>query len=125
MTQPADTPLPDPVQYEPINVTQLDDGTIRINTAPLPEHTAVGAELWGQIETYDPYVNADTGIEPPPIWLEQPPHAGHVDADGNWAEAAPDTILHIDATNVTCTYQLVSELPDGTRVLVLKGWGER
>jgi hypothetical protein len=124
MTEQDETPMHTPIQAEPLELTQTPDGP-RIETAPLPEYIAVAPELWEQAEVYDPYVDADTGIAPPPIWLEHPPHAGSVDADGNWTEGTPDTILHIDAVNVACAYRLVAEQPDGTRLLQLGSWGEK
>lgn len=113
-----------PIKYEDITITRTPYGP-RVDTAPLPEYIGVAAELWDEAETYDPAVDADTGIAPPWLWIETPPHAGTVDADGNWVAGTPDQFLHIDATNVTCTYILVAEQPDGTRLMQLRAWGER
>lgn len=111
MTETPDTPMAQPIQYEPLVVTRTPDGP-RIDTAPLPEHIGVSPELWDQA-TQPAEAKADDWL-----WLEE---IGHQDPDienDGW-------MLHIDAVNVTCAYQLLNELPDGTRVLVLRAWGER
>lgn len=133
---PPDAPPPDADRpYEPLKVTQLDDGTLRIDTAPLPERIGISAELWAAAEPYDPEVDGDTGLEPPPLWLETVPHAGSVNTDpaspgfGERAEGSADTVLHIDAVNVACAYLLLSgqdaQQDDGVRVLELRSWSER
>jgi hypothetical protein len=116
MTEPAEQPAAAP-EYELLEVSQTPDGP-RVETSPLPEYIGVSAELWDQVEVYDPHIDADTGIAPPPMWLEEIGHADPDVSNDGW-------MLHIDAVNVTCIYQLLSEQPDGTRVCLLRSWGEK
>lgn len=105
------------IEPEALTIHQSDDGSIRVENTPLPEYVLVGEELWGEAESYDPQVDADTGIEPPQLWIETVGHADEdVDNDGY--------LLHIDAANVALTYRLLDELPDGNRLLRLESWAE-
>jgi hypothetical protein len=122
--QPTAAPPP----ADSLIITRLDDGTIRVENAPLPERIEVAAELWDELEVYNPEVDGDTGLEPPQNgWLEVIPHAGHVDGDGEFMPVDNDGyVLHIDATNVTCTYRFNYAPKEGqTATGVLMSWGEK
>ena len=116
----TEQPMHSPIKAEPLELSRTPDGP-RIETAPLPEYIAVTPEIWGEAEAQTEAGEDSSGF----LWLEHPPHAGHVDADGNKVDGTPETILHIDAVNVACSYRLVAEQPDGTRLLQLGSWGER
>lgn len=107
------------VTPEELVLTQLDDGSVRIETAPLPEYILVASSLWDGAEIYDPQVDGDTGLEPPEHWVWRET-VGHADPD----RANDGTILHLDATNVHAGYKLVGEAEDGSKVLQLGSWAE-
>jgi hypothetical protein len=121
------TPPPVP-SADALLITRLDDGTIRVENAPLPERIEVAAELWDQILTEAP----PAGDAPEPgderwAWIEIIDHAGHVDGGGEFMPVDNDGyVLHIDATNVTCTYRFNYAPKEGqTATGVLMSWGEK
>lgn len=117
---------------EPLEIRQHDDGQPYVVTSPLPEYVTVDAELWGAAEPYDPSAlpgDNETPPGPPPLWVETVHNGavGQTDPEGNLVapDARHDYVLHIDASNVTASYRLVAERPDGNRLLQLHSWGEQ
>ena len=124
----AAVPEPQPVdEPDALTITRLDDGSIRIENAHLPERIAVAKDLWDELEEYDPAMDGDTGLEPPAAWLESIPHAGHVDTDGNPMAVQNDGyVLHIDAVNVVCSYRFSYGPAEGRNATgLLVSWGEK
>lgn len=100
---------------EAITIEQRD-GKPYITTAPLPEFIEISRELWDTAwdNRYDEHADGPTG----PIWLEE---IGHADP-----EIANDGyMLHIDATNVVCSYRASSVPADGPVRATLAAWGEK
>lgn len=116
---PEPEPTPEP---EALIITQLDDGTIRVENAPLPERIQVTAELWDEL-----YIDPNAGDLGPPAWLESIPHAGHVDGNGDPMAVENDGyVLHVDATNVVCSYRFnYGPTEDRNATGVLVSWGEK
>jgi hypothetical protein len=126
--QPTDTPPPADTLIISRTTDSQGNTEIRVENAPLPERIEVTAELWDELEVYNPEVDGDTGLEPPPNgWLEVIPHAGHVDGDGKFMPVDNDGyVLHIEATNVSCAYRFNYAPREGQNVTgVLISWGEK
>jgi hypothetical protein len=117
--QPTAAPPP---PGDELIITQLDDGTIRVENAPLPERIEVTSGLWDEL-MLDPIQDGPM----PPAWLETIPHAGHVDGDGKFMPVDNDGyVLHIEASNVTCAYRFNYAPREGQNVTgVLMSWGEK
>ena len=105
---------------EDLTITRNADGTIHVDTAPAPEHIELSRELFGELPSYDPQVDGDTGLEPPaePMWLEV---VAHADPDQDNA----GYVLHVDADNVTCAYRVPSVPEFGNVRATLASWGEK
>lgn len=120
------------VSAEVLQIEVRPDGELYVKTMPLPEYIAVDAGLWDSAEPYDPTAlpeDHETLPGPPTLWLEKVTNGavGQTDVDGNPVapDARHDYVLHIDASNVTASYKLLTEDADGTRLMQLHSWGER
>lgn len=99
--------------YEAIQITQHADGTVHVDTAPLPEHIEISRELWEQIRD-----DNDGADGPRYAWLETIQHADpDRDNDGY--------MFHIDADNVHCSYRIASIPDEGPIRATLGGWVEK
>lgn len=97
-------------------IIEQRDGELYITNAPLPEHITIGRGVWEQAidNGYDEHADGPTG----PIWAEAIHHADEDrDNDGY--------ILHLDASNVTCSYRVAAVPEDGPINGVLASWGEK
>lgn len=101
---------------EDLQLTQLDDGSVRIENAPLPEYIAVTPNLWEEFPEWTPETEWPPTDPAPWAWREV---IGHADPDRD----NDGYMLHLDATNVSAAYRLLGD-SDGNRVLRLERWSE-
>lgn len=105
----GEQPVPH-ISAEALEIEQRD-GKPYVVTSPLPEYILVSSELWAEV-SLEPDAGDDNWL-----WLETIQHADE-DRDNDGYR------LHVEASNVSATFSLVSEDADGTRLLQLQSWGE-
>jgi hypothetical protein len=107
----------DTTEYGALIIEQRD-GEPYITNAPLPEHIELSRQFWEETEELRPSVDFETGIEPPAVWREVIEHADPDRENDGW-------MLHVDASNVYCSYRVASVPEDGPVRATLASWSER